>query len=159
MATVDEVFGPGARRSPQVAVQVRRPRISWPVVLAGLAGLAIVIPAAAEVISALMHSPVRFLPVVQAAGYAEGARWSDPSVRIASGVLGLIGVMLISMSLLPWRLHRPGEAATVPREAERSRSRRLRRFLSASGQPAAIVRSWRSGGRNRSGGPVAAEGV
>ncbi|GAA3753239.1 hypothetical protein HDA32_004492 [Spinactinospora alkalitolerans] len=107
MTTVEEALSrpdPGvARRARRVAVHTFRPYRSWPAFIAGALLMVVAGLAAAEVISALVGSPLRLLPFERAAGYAGGARWSDPTVQVASGVLALIGLVLISLALVPGR--------------------------------------------------------
>ncbi|MDS1271957.1 DUF6286 domain-containing protein [Lipingzhangella sp. LS1_29] len=107
MTTVDHALAPpdplASQRARRTAVRTFRPRRSWPAFLAGAVLVLVAAVAAAEVISALVGSPLRMLPYQQAASYAEGARWSDPSVRVASAVLAGIGLVLISLAVLPGR--------------------------------------------------------
>lgn len=107
MTTVDQALArpdpAGVQRARRMAVRTFRPRRSWAAFLAGAVLVAVAAIAATEVIAALVGSPVRLLPYQQAAAYAEGARWSDPSVRAASAVLAGIGLVLISLALVPGR--------------------------------------------------------
>lgn len=121
MTTVEEALSrpePAAdRKARRVAVHTFRPRRSWPAVIAGLVILAVAVIASAEVISALAGSPLRIIPVGQAADYAGGTRWSDPAVQIASLVLAAIGVLLIIVALVPgqsrWTALRTDDPALV----------------------------------------------
>ncbi|MFC3999650.1 alkaline shock response membrane anchor protein AmaP [Nocardiopsis sediminis] len=107
MTTVEDTVGrraPGTvQRARRMAVHTFRPRLSWPATIAGLVLLSVAGVAAAEVISALAGPPMRTAVAAPAADYAATARWSDPSVQIASGVLALIGLVLIVVALLPGR--------------------------------------------------------
>ena len=122
MTTVEEALGrpdqsAAARRARRVAVHTFRPRRSWPAVITGLLVLALAVVAAAEVIAALAGTPLRLFPVGPAAGYAETATWSEPSVQIASAVLALIGLLLIVLALAPgsghWTALRTDDPALV----------------------------------------------
>ncbi|MBB6120752.1 DUF6286 domain-containing protein [Nocardiopsis algeriensis] len=105
MTTVEEALGrpdTGAdRRARRVAVHTFRPRRSWPAVITGFTVLVVAVVAAAEVVSALAGSPLGLIPVRPAAAYAQSTTWSQPSVRIASAVLALIGLALIAVALTP----------------------------------------------------------
>ncbi|MGI5120606.1 DUF6286 domain-containing protein [Marinactinospora thermotolerans] len=105
------------RRARRVAVHTFRPRRSWPAFIVGALIVAVAGLAAAEVISTLVGSPLRILPVDKAADYAGSARWNDPSVQVASAVLALIGLVLISLALVPgrgrWTVLRTDDPALV----------------------------------------------
>ncbi|GAA3763580.1 DUF6286 domain-containing protein [Salinactinospora qingdaonensis] len=107
MTTVEDALGRPdpvtAKRANRVAVHTFRPRRSWPALLVGLVVAGVAGLAAAEVISALIGRPFTGLPFQQAAEYAGEARWSDPAVQLASLVLALIGLVLISLALVPGR--------------------------------------------------------
>ncbi|WP_285759547.1 DUF6286 domain-containing protein [Nocardiopsis ansamitocini] len=109
MTTVEEALSRPdpvvARRADRVAVHTFRPYRSWPAFIAGAVIMGVAGLAAVEVISALAGSPLSLLPVDRATGYAGSARWADPTVKIASGVLALIGLVLISLALVPGRGH------------------------------------------------------
>lgn len=120
MATINEVYRPTRQVAAGgvcgVRARVARSRASWLVVVVGGLLLAVTVTAAAEVMFALVHSPLRVLPVEEAAGYGHMARWSDPSPRVASGVLAAVGLMLIALPLLPGRARdrAPRTGAAVP---------------------------------------------
>lgn len=121
MTTMEEALsrpGPSAaRRTDRIAVHTFRPYRSWPVLAAGGVLVAVAGVAAAEVISALVGSPLSPLSVDRATEYAAEARWSAPTVRVASGVLTLIGLLLIALALLPggnrWLASHPRDPGLV----------------------------------------------
>ncbi|MFC4560370.1 alkaline shock response membrane anchor protein AmaP [Nocardiopsis mangrovi] len=122
MTTVEDTVGRGhpgtVHRSRRTAVRTFRPRLSWPATIVGLVLLSVAGVAAAEVISALAGPPMRTPVAAPGVDYAATARWSDPSVQIASGVLALIGLVLIVVALLPvrggrWTVLRTDDPALV----------------------------------------------
>lgn len=92
-----------SKRARRVAVHTFRPKRSWPAFIVGAVIMVVAGVAAAEVISALVGSPLRILPFDRAADYAGSARWNDPAVQIASGVLAAIGLVLLALALIPGR--------------------------------------------------------
>ncbi|WP_046471340.1 DUF6286 domain-containing protein [Allosalinactinospora lopnorensis] len=90
------------RRTRRLAVRAFRPRRSWPAFLAGLVLLAAAVIIAAEIISTLAGAPLRILPFDRVAQVAD-ARWNHPAVQVASGVLVLLGLLLVAVALLPGR--------------------------------------------------------
>ncbi|MBV2362652.1 DUF6286 domain-containing protein [Streptomonospora nanhaiensis] len=92
-----------ARRARRVAVHTFRPRRSWPALIVGALVLLVAALAAAEVVSALVGSPMRTAVTTTAEEYAVGAQWGDPAVQAASLLLALIGLALIAIALLPGR--------------------------------------------------------
>ncbi|MEY9215482.1 hypothetical protein NI17_014655 [Thermobifida halotolerans] len=147
MTTVEEVLGrsetSSTGRADRVAVRTFRPYRSWAALVAG--GLLVTVTglAAAEVISALVGSPLSLLPVDRTAEYTSGARWSDPAVQVASAVLVLVSLLLIALALVPgwgrgmaWHPHDPAFVAGVSRAT-------LRRTLAAAAREVDGVRDAR----------------
>ncbi|GAB3493777.1 DUF6286 domain-containing protein [Nocardiopsis coralliicola] len=153
MTTVEEAVGrpdaAAARRARRIAVHTFRPRRSWPALIAAVVLFAVAALAAAEVISGLLGAPLRIPLFNAAAGQVAGARWSDPSVRVASVVLAVIGVVLIGSALLPGRGHwlplRTGDADLVVGLSRPA----LRRALGAAARDVAGVRGARVSVRGR----------
>jgi hypothetical protein len=147
MTTVDDALGrpdPAvARRARRVAVHTFRPRRSWPALLAAVLVLAVAAVAAAEVISALVGTPLRLPVTGPAVDYAASTRWSDPTVQAASAVLAVIGLALIGLAVVPgrgrWTVLRtddPGLVVGLSRPA-------LRRTLAAAAHRVSGVRGAR----------------
>ncbi|TDQ46618.1 DUF6286 domain-containing protein [Actinorugispora endophytica] len=110
MTTVEEALGRpdqvSAERTGGATVHTFRPCRSWRVLGAGAVLVAVAGVAAAEVIAALAGSSLSPLSFDGVSEHASTARWSDPAVRVASGVLALIGLVLISLALVPGRGYR-----------------------------------------------------
>lgn len=110
MTTVEEALSRpdavAAKRGDGTVVRTLWPYRSWLVFVIGAVLAAVTAVAVVEVVSALAGSPLSLLPVGdRAPDYASGARWSDPTVRAASVLLALVGLVLISLALLPGRGH------------------------------------------------------
>lgn len=107
MTTVEDALhrpDPGtSRKARRAAVHTFRPRRSWPAFIVGAVIVVVAVIAAAEVISALVGSPLRIVPFDRATEYAGGARWNEPGVRVASVVLAVIGLVLLALALIPGR--------------------------------------------------------
>lgn len=107
MTAVEEAVRPPdsaeGRRTRRAAVHTFRPHRSWPAIIAALVILAVAVLAAVEIISALAGAPLRLVPFDQAADYAAGVRWNEPGVRIASGVVAVVGLLLLALALIPGR--------------------------------------------------------
>ena len=89
-------------RARRAAARAFRPRRALPALLAGAAVLAASGAVAADLVSALLGSPLHLLPrgVLPAAA---GARWGDLPVRAACAGAVLLGLVLLGAAVLPGR--------------------------------------------------------
>ncbi|MBQ1081898.1 DUF6286 domain-containing protein [Nocardiopsis sp. B62] len=93
--------GPDARAARRVAVRTFRPRRSTAAVLVSSVTALVAGVAAAEVIAALVGSPLRILPLERVAEPTAGVHWDGPEMLAASAVTAVVGLFLLLTALVP----------------------------------------------------------
>jgi len=94
---------PKSASADRAAVRAFRPRRVVPSVITALLMLVIGGLVAAEVISALLGSPLRLVPYDRMLSWASSTPWTDPSVRMGALVPILLGLLLVLLALIPGR--------------------------------------------------------
>lgn len=87
----------------RAAVRAFRPRRVIPAVITAALMTVIGAVVAAEVISALLGRPLRWIPYDRLSAWASSTRWDDPRVMLGAGVVTALGLLLVLLALLPGR--------------------------------------------------------
>ncbi|MFF3439881.1 DUF6286 domain-containing protein [Streptosporangium sp. NPDC002721] len=87
----------------RAAVRAFRPRRVLPSVITAVLMTLLGLLVALEVISALLGRPLRLVPYDRILSWATSTPWNDPRVMAGAGLVGLLGLLLVLLSLVPGR--------------------------------------------------------
>ncbi|MGC5010983.1 DUF6286 domain-containing protein [Streptosporangium sp. DT93] len=118
----------------RAAIRAFRPRRVIPSVITATAMTALGLLVALEVVSALLRRPLRLVPYDRILPWASSTPWSDQRVMAGAGLIGLLGLLLVLLAIVPGRptlvpvrtgtrkllvgVHRRGFARSLARAAE-----------------------------------------
>ncbi|MEU8382302.1 DUF6286 domain-containing protein [Streptosporangium sp. NPDC048865] len=87
----------------RAAVRAFRPRRVLPSVITSVLMTLIGLLVALEVVSALLGRPLRLVPYDRILSWATSTPWNDPRVMAGAGLAGLLGLLLVLLSIIPGR--------------------------------------------------------
>ncbi len=87
----------------RAAMRAFRPRRVVPAVITAALMTVIGALVAAEVISALLGRPLRWVPYDRLLSWASSTRWDDPRVMLGAGLITALGLLLVLLALIPGR--------------------------------------------------------
>lgn len=94
---------PRSASADRATINAFRPRRVIPAVVTAVLMTALGVFVALEVISALVGHPLRLLPYDRMLTWASSTPWSDPRVMWGATVVGLLGLLLVLLALIPGR--------------------------------------------------------
>ncbi|GHH70539.1 hypothetical protein GCM10017673_22580 [Streptosporangium violaceochromogenes] len=94
---------PGNPAADRAAVRAFRPRRVIPSLITAALMTLVGVVVAAEVISALLGRPLRWIPYDRWLGWAASAPWDSTPVMIGAGVVTALGLLLVLLALVPGR--------------------------------------------------------
>ncbi|MEV8633451.1 DUF6286 domain-containing protein [Streptosporangium sp. NPDC051023] len=90
-------------RADRAAVRAFRPRRVVPAVITAALMTVAGVVVAAEVISALLGRPLRWIPYDRLLAWASSTTWDDPGVLLGAGVITALGLLLVLLAIVPGR--------------------------------------------------------
>ncbi|MGJ6962206.1 DUF6286 domain-containing protein [Streptosporangium sp. G11] len=87
----------------RAAIRAFRPRRVVPSVITATLMTVIGLLLALEVISALMGRPLRLVPYDRILPWASSTPWSDPRMMAGASLVGLVGLLLVLLAIVPGR--------------------------------------------------------
>ncbi|GAA3114707.1 DUF6286 domain-containing protein [Streptosporangium carneum] len=94
---------PRNRAADRAAVRAFRPRRVVPATITAALMTVAGALVAAEVISALLGRPLRWIPYDRLLSWASSTTWDDPSVTLGAALITLLGLLLVLLALVPGR--------------------------------------------------------
>ncbi|MEU8036107.1 DUF6286 domain-containing protein [Streptosporangium sp. NPDC049078] len=87
----------------RAAIRAFRPRRVLPSVITAVLMTVIGLLLALEVVSALLGRPLRLVPYDRILAWATSTPWSDPRMMAGAGLVGLLGLLLVLLAIIPGR--------------------------------------------------------